>query len=93
MFGAAPDDEAAYSVGADGLAHPLRGSPAGPAAALRLPDGSQVRVAPTAGGFLESHNADVYTVGELRLPGGIDLRDYDLATLSSTAGLGGAKWH
>jgi hypothetical protein len=90
MFDAAPDHEAAYSVGADGLAHPLRGSPAGPVAALRLPDGSQVRVAPTAGGW-EVHNADVYTVGELRLPSGIDLRDYDLATLSSTDGLGGAN--
>jgi hypothetical protein len=90
MFDAAPDHEAAYSVGADGLAHPLRGSPAGPVAALRLPDGSQVRVAPTAGGW-EVHNADVYTVGELRLPSGIDLRDYDLATLSSSDGLGGAN--
>ncbi len=90
MFDAAPDHQAAYSVGADGLAHPLRGSPAGPVAALRLPDGSQVRVAPTAGGF-ENHKADVYTVGEIRLPRGIDLRDYDLATLSSTGGLGGAN--
>ena len=34
---------------------------------------------------------DVYTVGELQLPSGIDLRDYDLATLSSTGGLGGAN--
>ena len=39
----------------------------------------------------EVHDADVYTVGELRLPSGIDLRDYDLATLSSTGGLGGAN--
>jgi hypothetical protein len=81
----------AYLVGADGLAHPLRGSPAASVDALRLPDGSQVRVAPTAGGNLEVHNADVYTVGEFRLPSGISLRDYDLATLSSSGGLGGAN--
>ena len=94
MFDAAPEHEAAYSVGADGLAHPLRPSPAAPVAALRLPDGRQVRVAPTAGAGIagwEVHTADVYTVGELRVPGGIDLRDYDLATLSSTGGLGGAN--
>jgi hypothetical protein len=80
----------AYLVGADGQAHLLRGSPAGSAAALRMPDGSQVRVASTAGGELEVHSADVYTIGELQLPGGADLRDYDLAKLSSTGGLGGA---
>jgi hypothetical protein len=94
MFDAAPEHEAAYSVGADGLAHPLNGSPAGPVAALRLPDGRQVRVAPTAGGGIagwEVHHADVDMVGELQLPSGIDLRDYDLATLSSTGGLGGAN--
>ena len=80
-----------YLVGADGLAHPLGGSPAGTAAVLSLPDGSQVRVAPTVAGYLEVHNADVYTVGELQLPRGINLRDYDLAKLSSTGGLGGAN--
>ena len=80
----------AYLVGADGLAHPLDGSPAGSVAALRLPDGSQVRVAPTAGGYLEVHNVDVL-VGEIQLPSGITLRDYDLAMLSSTGGLGGAN--
>jgi len=93
IFDAAPAHAAAYSVGADGLAHPLHGSPAGRVAALRLPDGSQVRVAPTAPGVLsgwEVHHADVNTVGELRLPNGINLRDYDLATLSATGGLGGA---
>ncbi len=89
MFDAVPDNEAVYAVGADGLAHPLGGSPAAPVAALRLPDGSQVRVAPTASGW-EVHQADVNMVGEVWLPGGIDLRDYDLATLSSTGGLGGA---
>jgi hypothetical protein len=81
----------AYLVGGDGLAHPLGGLPAGSAAALRLPDGSQVRVAPTVAGYLEVHHADVYTVGQLQLPSGISLRDYDLATLSSTGGLGGAR--
>ena len=81
----------AYFIGADGLAHRLGGSPAGSVAALRMPDGSQVRVAPSVGGYLDVHNADVYTVGELQLPGGINLRDYDLATLSSTGGLGGAN--
>jgi hypothetical protein len=80
----------AYLIGEDGQAHPLGGSPAGSVAALRMPDGSQVRVAPTAGGELEVHSADVYTVGELQMPGGTDLRDYDLATLSSAGGLGGA---
>jgi hypothetical protein len=80
-----------YLVGGDGLAHPLGGPPAGSAAALRLPDGSQVRVAPTVAGYLEVHDADVYTVGELQLPSGINLRDYDLAMLSSTGGLGGAN--
>jgi hypothetical protein len=29
----------------------------------------------------------------LQLPSGMTLRDYDLATLSSTGGLGGATWH
>jgi hypothetical protein len=91
MFDAAPVHPAAYSVGADGLADPLLGSPAGPVAALRLPDGSQVRVAPTAGGWVEDHHTNVDTVGEIRLPPGMDLRDYDLATLSSTGGLGGAN--
>jgi len=81
----------AYLVGADGLAHPLRGSPAGSVAALHLPDGSQVRVAPTVGGNLEVHKTDVYTVGEIQLPSGMTLRDYDLAMLSSTGGLGGAN--
>jgi hypothetical protein len=87
---AAPVQPAAYSVGADGLAHPLRRLPTGSVAALRLPDGSQVRVAPTMGGFVK-YDTNVDTVGELRLPSGIDLRDYDLATLSSTGGLGGAN--
>lgn len=80
----------AYLVGADGLAHPLYGSPPGSVAALRLPDGSQVRVAPTVAGNLEVHNVDVL-VGEIRLPSGMTLRDYDLAMLSSTGGLGGAN--
>jgi hypothetical protein len=81
----------AYSVGADGWAHPLGGSPPGAVAALRLPDGNQVRVTPTVGGYLDIHNADAYTVRELPLPSGMTLRDYDLATLSSTGGLGGAN--
>jgi hypothetical protein len=81
----------AYLVGADGLAHPLGGSPAGSVAALRMPDGSQVMVAPTVGGNLEVHNADVRAVGEIQLPSGMNLRDYDLAMLSSNGGLGGAK--
>jgi hypothetical protein len=87
----APGHSAAYSVGADGLAHLLRGSPAGAVAALRQPDGSQVRVAPTVGGSVDEYHAEVDTVGELQLPSGIDLRDYDLAKLSSTGGLGGAN--
>jgi hypothetical protein len=90
ILDAAPVHPAAYSVGADGLAHPLRGLSAGSVAALRLPDGSQVRVAPTMGGFVGYHT-NVGTVGEIRLPSGVDLRDYDLATLSSTGGLGGAN--
>jgi hypothetical protein len=80
----------AYLVGADGLAHPLRGSPPGSVNSLRLPDGSQVRVAPTMGGYLEVH--DVYVlVGEIRLPSGMTWRDYDLVMLSSTGGLGGSN--
>jgi hypothetical protein len=90
IFDAAPVHPAAYSVGADGLAHPLRGLPAGSVTVLRLPDGSQVRVAPTTGGNFGDYQADVIMVGELQLPSGIDLRDYDLATLSSTGGFGGA---
>ncbi len=89
LFDAAVNPSA-YLVGADGLAHLLGGSPAGSVAALRLPDGSQVKVAPTLAGKLEVHKVDVYTVGELALPSGTNLRDYDLATLSSTGGLGGA---
>ena len=80
----------AYLVGADGLAHPLRGSPPGDVAALRLPDGSQVRVVPTMAGHLEVHDVNIL-VGELQLPSGMTLRDYDLAMLSSTGGLGGAN--
>jgi hypothetical protein len=80
----------AYLVGADGLAHPLYGSPPGSVATLRLPDGSQVRVAPTVAGNLEVHNVDVL-VGEIRLPSGTTLGDYDLAMLSSTGGLGGGN--
>ena len=98
MFDGAPVHPAAYSVGADGLAHPLGGLPAGSVAALRLPDGSQVRVAPTTGGWVDQYQADVSMEGELQLPSGINLRDYDLATLStglaklsSTGGFGGAK--
>jgi hypothetical protein len=78
----------AYLVGADGLAHPLPGSP--PVATLRLPDGSQVRVVPTVAGYLEIHDVDIL-VGEVQLPSGMTLRDYDLAMLSSTGGLGGAN--
>jgi hypothetical protein len=73
----------AYLVGADGLAHRLAGAPSGSAAALRLPDGRQVGVAPTVSGKLEIQDVDVYTVGELQLPNGINLRDYDLAKLSA----------
>jgi hypothetical protein len=91
MFGAAPVQPSAYVLGADGLAHQLGGSPAGSVAALRLSDGSQVSVAPTLGGELEMHTTDVYTVGEVQPPSGMTLRDYDLAMLSSTGGLGGAK--
>jgi hypothetical protein len=80
----------AYVIGADGLAHPLRGSPAGSVAALRLPDGRQVRVAPTVGGYLDVHDVDV-VVGKIQLPSGMTLRDYDVAMLSSTGGLGGRK--
>src|SRR5581483_7749954 len=92
MIDAAPTHLAAYSVGADGLAHPLhsRGLPGGSIAALRLPKGSQVSVAPTMGGVVDNYHADPFTLRKLPLPSGIDLRDYDLATLSSTGGLGGA---
>jgi hypothetical protein len=58
---------------------------------LHLPDGSQVSVASTPGGYLDAYKADVYTVGELQLPRGMTLRDYDLATLSSTGGPGGGS--
>jgi hypothetical protein len=75
----------AYLVGADGLAHPLGGSPAGSIAALRMPDGGQVKVAPTVGGYLEVHDVDV-VVGEIQLPSGMTLRDYDVAMLSSDGG-------
>ena len=85
-----PVHPSAYLVGADGVAHPFIGSEAASIAALRLPDGSQVRVASTSGGNLEVHNADVYLIGEVGLPSQLNLRDYDLATLSSTGGLGGA---
>jgi hypothetical protein len=85
---AAAHPSAAYVVGADGLAHPLAGSTLGSVAALRLPDGSQVRVAPTTGGHLDIHDTSVYTVGEIQLPDGMTLHDYDLATLSTTGGLG-----
>jgi len=81
----------AYLVAADGQAHLVGGSPAGSVAALRMPNGNQVRVTPTAAGHLDLQKADVYRIGELQLPNGITLRDYDLATLSSTAGLGGAN--
>jgi hypothetical protein len=80
----------AYLVGADGLAHPLGGSPPGSVATLRLPDGSQLRVAPTAGSYLDVHDADM-VVGEIQLPSGMTLRDYDLVMLSSAGGLGGAN--
>jgi hypothetical protein len=81
---AAADHPSAYLLGADGLAHPLGRSPDRSVPTLRLPDGSEVRVGSTTGGDVVA-----YTVGELRLPSGINLRDYDLATLSSTSGLGG----
>jgi hypothetical protein len=79
----------AYAFSADGLAYPLGGSPAGSIAALRMPDGSQVKVAQTVSGNLEASKV-YYRVGQLSLPSGTNLRDYDLATLSSTSGLGGA---
>lgn len=85
-----PVTPSAYLVGADGLAHPLGGSPAPPVTSLRLPDGSHVRVATTGGGHLEVHDANMSQVGEIRLPGGMNLRDYDLATLSAAGQLGGA---
>lgn len=78
-----------YLVGADGVAHPLPGSPPGLVATLRLPDGSHARVVPTMAGNLEVHDVNTL-VGELKLPSGMALRDYDLAMLSSTGGLGGA---
>ncbi len=84
-----PVHPSAYLISADGLAHPLGGSPGAPVAVLRLPGGSPIRVAPTKGGYLDDYHADAYTVGEFQLPSGINLRDYDLATLSSTGGLGG----
>lgn len=80
----------AYLLGADGVAHPIGGSQAASVAALRLPDGSQVRVAATSGGNLEVHTADVYLISEVQLPNQLNLRDYDLATLTSTGGLGGS---
>jgi hypothetical protein len=74
----------AYAVGADGVAHPLYRSPVAPVAFLRLPGGSKVRVEPTMAGYLEDHRANVIpSVAEIQLPSGINLRDYDLATLSS----------
>ncbi|AYE95604.1 hypothetical protein C0J29_13175 [Mycobacterium paragordonae] len=79
----------AYLVGTDGLAHPFPGSPPGLVAELRLPDGSQARVVPTIAGYLEVHDVNTL-VGELKLPSGMTLRDYDLAMLSSTHGPGGA---
>lgn len=81
----------AYFVGADGAAHHLAGSPATPVTALRLPDGSQVMVAPTVGGNLEVNTVDVYSVNEVELPTGINLRSYDLATLSSAGELADSK--
>jgi hypothetical protein len=74
----------AYAVGADGVAHPLKRSPVAPVAFLRMPDGSQVRVEPTMAGYLEDHQVNVIpSVGEIQLPSGINLRDYNLATVSS----------
>lgn len=81
----------AYLVGADGVAHPLRGSPGEFVPTLRMSDGRQVRVAPTAGGNLDFANSDAYTVGEFNLSPGTTLRDYDLVKLSSSDGLGGAR--
>jgi hypothetical protein len=43
--------------------------------------------APAEGGYLEVHDVDV-VVGEIQLPSGMTLRDYDLAMLSSAGGLG-----
>jgi hypothetical protein len=80
----------AYLVGTDGVAHPLGRSSPGSVATLRLPDGSQVRVAPTAGGYLDVHDVDVL-VGEIQLPSGMTLRDYDLVMLSSTGGPDGSN--
>jgi hypothetical protein len=55
---------------------------------LRLPDGSQIEVAPTTGGNVEVYYAAIYTVGKIELPSGMTLRDYDLATLSTAGRLG-----
>lgn len=87
----APVRLSAYLLGADGLAHPLRGAPPGSAAVLRLSDGSAVTVTQTSGGYLDAHSVDAYSAAELKLPSGMNLRDYDLATLSSSSGLGGAN--
>lgn len=78
----------AYLVGADGMAHLLNGSRASPPDALHLPNGKEIKVAPAVAGFLEIDDAQ-FLVGEITLPGNMALRDYDLALLSATAGLGG----
>jgi hypothetical protein len=82
---------AAYAVGADGVAHPLGGAAPGGATVLRMPSGSTVTVASAAAGHLETHTADTYRVGEIQVPSGVTLRDYDLARLSAAGSLGGAS--
>jgi hypothetical protein len=73
---------AVYMLADDGMFHPLTGSARSDLLSVQLPDG---RVVPTA---LPSTGSVSMTtsrrlVGQVDLPGGVDLARYDLATLST----------
>jgi hypothetical protein len=75
-----------YAVLADGRAHPV-GPPADPLPrSLQLPGGRSVRVAATPKGVVEGHSVLEQPTASVRVPAGVDLRDFGLATFSSDSG-------
>jgi hypothetical protein len=76
-----------HLLGTDGALHPVAGSAPNAAAALRLPDGRVLRTSGSPEGHLDAYSVVERTVGQLDVPAGVDLGEYDLATLSAGAPL------
>jgi hypothetical protein len=88
-FSGVVSDEGALSVymlAEDGKLHPLNGSAQSGVVTVEFPDGRVLPTADSPFGYIDQINISERLVGQIEVPRGVNLTDYNLATMSAERG-------